>query len=149
MVLAEPDSLLALAVRSLILLSALVAFTVGFRRWRRDAVEGTDRLLARQAESLESLAQLHATQARQAVQLQTRLELLEQQVEARIERLQQRLDSRLQTAGAVASAVPRGYELALRLARTGTCEEEIADASGLSRAEAQLLVRLHGPRQSA
>lgn len=148
MILAEPDTLLALSVRSLILLAALVAFTLGFRRWRRDGAESAAQLLARQAESGEAIANLLKAQTRQAAQLLARLDSLEQRFEARIDQLQQRVDSRLQTAGAAVAPAPRGYELALRLARAGTSEQEIADASGVTRQEAQLLVRLHGPRQT-
>ena len=148
MVLAEPDTLLALTVRSLILLAALVAFTLGLRRWRRDGVDSASRLMARQDESVEALAKLVTAQTRQAAQLLARLDALEQRLEARIDHLQQRFDSRLQTAGAAVASAPRGYELALRLARAGTSEQEIADASGVTRQEAQLLVRLHGPRQT-
>ena len=149
MVLFEPDTPLALVVRSLILGLALLAFAAGLRRWRRETVDSTERLLARQSESLQQLEQVAATQMRQARELQLRLELLEQRLDTRLGEVQQRLDSRMQTAGAAAAQAPRGYELALRLARAGTGEEEITTASGVTRQEAQLLVRLHGPRQSA
>ena len=149
MVLAEPDTLLPLVVRSAILVAALLAFAVGFRRWRRQSVESSTRLMTRQLEMLDVLESLAAAQAHQARQLQGRLEQLEQRFDLRLGQVQQRFDSRLQTAGAAASQAPRGYELALRLARAGTGEEEIASASGVTRQEAQLLVRLHGPRQSA
>ncbi len=149
MVLVEPDSLLALIVRSAILIAALLAFATGFLRWRRQSVDSAAQLLARQAESLQVMEQVAATQARQARELQARLEQLEQRLETRLCEVQQRFDSRLQTAGAAAAQAPRGYELALRLARAGTGEEEITTASGVTRQEAQLLVRLHAPRQSA
>lgn len=41
------------------------------------------------------------------------------------------------------SAAPRGYEVAARLARGGATCEELISSCGLSRHEAELLIRLH------
>jgi hypothetical protein len=43
-----------------------------------------------------------------------------------------------------ASAAPRGYEMAIRMARSGASAEEIVASCGTTRAEARLLCRLHG-----
>ena len=56
-----------------------------------------------------------------------------------------KLDARAQLSAAAAGNTPRGYDLALRLARNGAAAEEIAKTSGVTRQEAELLARLHGP----
>jgi hypothetical protein len=46
-------------------------------------------------------------------------------------------------APAVNSPAPRGYEVAARLARGGATCEELISSCGLSRHEAELMLRLH------
>jgi hypothetical protein len=46
-------------------------------------------------------------------------------------------------APALSNAAPRGYEVAARLARGGATCEELISSCGLSRHEAELLIRLH------
>ena len=44
-----------------------------------------------------------------------------------------------------AHAAARSYDIALRLARNGANREELMSTCGMSRHEAELAVRLHGP----
>jgi len=67
----------------------------------------------------------------------------------RIGGIENKLDTRVQAAQPAAAAAPRGYELALRLARAGSSVEDITETSGVTRREAELLARLHGPRRTA
>lgn len=48
-----------------------------------------------------------------------------------------------------AHAAARSYDIALRLARNGANREELMSTCGMSRHEAELAVRLHGPRRIA
>jgi hypothetical protein len=50
-------------------------------------------------------------------------------------------------ASAPAPAPSRSYDIALRLARNGASREELMSSCGMSRHEAELAVRLHGPEQ--
>jgi len=50
-----------------------------------------------------------------------------------------------QRAPEVAPAPTRSYDIALRLARNGASREELMSNCGMSRHEAELAVRLHGP----
>jgi hypothetical protein len=134
---AEPNTLPFLAVRSLILLGALVVFALAFGRWRRAAAQDAARLAAALARATTQLQHLSEEQTRQSARML-----------ARLDELQQRFDARIQ-AGAAAAPATRGYELALRLARAGSTAEEISEASGVTGQEARLLTRLHGPRQDA
>jgi hypothetical protein len=47
-----------------------------------------------------------------------------------------------------AMPAPRGYEVAVRLARSGATVDELISSCGLSRHEAQLVLRLHGRQES-
>jgi len=51
------------------------------------------------------------------------------------------------SASAPAPANSRSYDIALRLARNGASREELMSGCGMSRHEAELAVRLHGPSQ--
>lgn len=51
---------------------------------------------------------------------------------------------RLPTAG---PATSRSYDIALRLARNGASREELMSNCGMTRHEAELAVRLHGPQK--
>lgn len=134
----EPNDLVFFAGRAAILLVALLGFSLAFAGWRRATVRSAERLQADLGTALDRLQAFAAAQAEQADRLAQRLESLEQ-----------RIDARAQLNAAAAAGAPRGYELALRLARNGATQDEIAESSGVTRQEAQLLVRLHGPRRSA
>ncbi len=46
-------------------------------------------------------------------------------------------------------AAPRGYEQAIRMARTGAPAMQLVNSCGMTRSEADLLVALHGPQVAA
>lgn len=112
----ESNEFVFFAGRAALLVVALIAFAVAFGRWRRAGTRDMQRLLS----VTEGLAEKLAT-------------------------LEDKLEARAQLSAAAAGNAPRGYELALRLARTGAAVEEIAETSGVTHQEAQLLARLHGP----
>lgn len=113
---------------------AFAGAAVALRRWRRrveaNAAAEVGRVREAQAQTL--LAELRA----QGVALQSFALALE------------RLESQLLVEGRhAASATTRGgrsaYELAIRLANSDASIEEICASCGMSRSEAELLVRLH------
>jgi hypothetical protein len=71
-----------------------------------------------------------------------------QQLAAQVAALEQRLDDRRELAAATAGAASRGYDLALQMARNGAALQDIVNAAGVAKNEAQLLVRLHGSGRS-
>ncbi|MEP7314928.1 MAG: DUF2802 domain-containing protein, partial [Pseudomonadota bacterium] len=110
----ESNELLFFAGRAAILVIALIAFAVAFGRWRRAGSRDMQRLFS----VTEGLAEKLAT-------------------------LEDKLETRAQLSAAAAGNAPRGYDLALRLARNGAQASEIAETSGVTRQEADLLARLH------
>jgi hypothetical protein len=60
--------------------------------------------------------------------------------------MERRIEDRQQLALAGGGAAPRGYELALQMARHGATPEQMVSASGVTRPEAVLLARLHNPQ---
>jgi uncharacterized protein DUF2802 len=62
--------------------------------------------------------------------------------------LGERVD-RPQQAPQSAAAVTPGYQVAIRLARSGASREELMSGCGLSRGEAELVHRLHGHTSAA
>lgn len=61
--------------------------------------------------------------------------------------LRTRTTAAAQRASDSAPAPARSYDIALRLARNGASREELMSNCGMSRHEAELAVRLHGPDQ--
>ncbi len=62
----------------------------------------------------------------------------------RLERLAAMLDTDQQHRTGPAPRSEAGYELAIRLARSGAGTEELVTACGMSRKEAEVVARLHG-----
>lgn len=112
----ESNEMLFFAGRAAILVVALIAFAIALGRWRRAGTRDMQRLVS----VTEGLAEKLAT-------------------------LEDKLDARAQLSAAAAGNAPGGYDLALRLARNGAAVGEIAETSGVTRQEAELLARLHGP----
>ncbi len=114
------------AGRALLLSLALLVFGLAFGRWRRHGTRDMQRVLA---------------ETRELSDLTQRLALQLTQMEARFE-------DRRQLVAANNDPARRGYDLALQMARNGASPEELANASGVTRHEAQLLARLHNPARS-
>lgn len=116
-----PDDWILLA-RMVLLAVTLLCFALAFSSWRKAGRRELQQVLA-EARSLTELTQQLATQ---------------------VAALQTRLDDRRELAAASAGAASRGYDLALQMARNGAALQDIVNAAGVAKNEAQLLVRLHG-----
>lgn len=120
---------LMLVGRAVLLVGAFGIFALAFIRWRRTDERNAARLIAHLERAFAEVRSLHETVA---------------VMNARIEALGERseIDSRLAPASMAGSQ--RGYEVAARLAKNGAGAEEIVGSCGVTRHEAELLVRLHG-----
>lgn len=114
--------------------AALAGYAAVLIRWRRriETHAAAQAASVRDAQAQSLLAELRS----QGVALQTLALALE------------RLEARLLLEGRhAAPATPRGvraaYELAIRLANSGASIDEVCASCGMSRSEAELLVRLH------
>ena len=123
-----PDLEITLIVaRTLISVTALLGLACAFSYWRR-------------------------SMARDAQRMFEQLDLIRGELMLVCERLEQQPVAAAALPAAVkeprttvaSSPAPRGYEVAARLARSGATSEELVSSCGLSRHEAQLLLRLHG-----
>ena len=112
------------AGRAAMLAVALVAFAFALGRWRRSGARDLQRILSETHE----LSALTQRLAQQLAQMELRME-----------------DRRHLAAASAAPAAQRGYDLALQMARNGASPEEMVNASGVTRHEAQLLAQLHNP----
>jgi len=122
---------LMLVGRGVLLVSAFGIFALAFIRWRRTDERNDARLFAHLERAFAEVRSLHETVA---------------VMSARIESMSERteMDTRLAPAGMVSSQ--RGYEVATRLARNGAGADELVGSCGVTRHEAELLVRLHGAK---
>ncbi|MGC8518406.1 MAG: DUF2802 domain-containing protein [Steroidobacteraceae bacterium] len=115
--------------RAVFLVFSFALAAVTFTAWRRSAREQSETILAQNRALTEQLAALAA-----------RLDSAHQQLGQLAERLEQP-----QARAANAPAGQQGYQIAIRLARSGAAVEELVSGCGLTRAEAELVKRLHGP----
>jgi hypothetical protein len=129
-ILYEQNEVVFFAARAALLGLALVAFAVAFAFWRSTERRNMRSLLQRLDESNGETRTI-ATLAR---------ELAEQ-----IAALELRIEDRQQLAAASLGGGQRGYDLALQMARSGATAHAVSAASGVTRNEADLLVRLHNP----
>jgi hypothetical protein len=120
---------LLIAGRAVFLVFSFVIAAVSFTAWRRATRRQTAEVLSQTGLVLQRLTQLEA-----AIDA----------VRAAVAQLGERLD-RPATPAASASPSP-GYQIAIRLARSGASREELVSGCGLSLAEADLVRRLHGAR---
>jgi hypothetical protein len=126
----QQNELAFYGARAIVLALALLAFAVALGRWRRTGRRDMQRLFSELDESRGETRALsdHALQ-------------LTMQVRA----LQARFEDRQQLAAVSAGSAPRGYDLALQMARNGSAADDIVSACGVTRHEAVLLARLHNP----
>ncbi len=123
-----PLDTVLLAGRAAFLVFSFVLAALSFTRWRRAAEResaATGEQLSRALERLE--------------RIETRLEQLDPHLTA----LGEQIETRLKAVGVGSSAL--SYPIAIRLARTGAQPEELVASCGLTRQEAELVARLHGP----
>ncbi len=121
---------LLLGARAAFLVVSFGIAAVAFIRWRR----ACERDAAHTAGQLASIAGRLA------------------EIEDALARCEPRLQSLTEQAGVpptqtTASAASANYQVAIRLARSGASAEELMSSCGLSRQEADLVARLHGPQR--
>jgi hypothetical protein len=119
---------LLVAGRAVLLIGAFWIFALAFIRWRRADERSTQQLHAKLDRSFTELRSLHETVS----VMSARLDSMNRESE---------IDARLAPASS-----QRGYDVATRLARNGAGVEELIANCGITRHEAELLVRLHGAR---
>src|SRR3569833_3075747 len=122
--------LMLLVGRAVFLVFSFVLATIAFVRWRRATLAQTEIVLANHTVLLGRLADLEARVDATNVTVSQLLE--------RIRRPQQ-------VASPTPVATP-GYEIALRLAKSGASRDELISGCGLSASEAELVNRLHAPQ---
>jgi uncharacterized protein YlxW (UPF0749 family) len=116
------DEWILLAARMLLLAVTLLCFALAFNSWRKAGRRDMQQVL----------------EATRALAGQTK------QLAAQVAALEKRLEDGRELAAAATGASSRGYELALQMARSGAALQDIVNAAGVAKNEAQLLVRLHG-----
>jgi hypothetical protein len=120
---------LLIAGRAVFLVFSFLIASISFTAWRRATRRQTAEVLSQTGLVLQRLAQL-----------ETGIDA----VRAAIGQIGERLD-RPATPAASPSPSP-GYQIAIRLARSGASREELVSGCGLTLAEADLVRRLHGAR---
>jgi hypothetical protein len=125
-----PLDIMILAARALLLFGAFCVFALAFIRWRNADARSNAQLSQQLERTFAEVRTLHETVA----VMSARLEALSESQEA---------GSRLPAA---ASGTPRGYDIAARMAKNGTGAEGLIANCGLTRQEAELMVRLHGAK---
>ena len=119
---------LLIAGRAVFLVFSFVVAAISFTGWRRATRRQTAEVLAQTQIVLQRLAEL---------------EVRVDATRAIVTTLNERLE---RPAGPVPAHSPSpGYQIAIRLARSGASREELMSGCGLTLAEAELVKRLHGP----
>jgi hypothetical protein len=118
-----------IVVRALLLVGALCVFALAFIRWRRTDEMNNQRLQRQLERAFAELRSMHETIS---------------VVSARLDGLSDRADVGARLAPAGSATPQRGYDMAARLAKNGADTEELVANCGITRHEAELLVRLHG-----
>ncbi len=111
------------------LLIGFILLTWALMRWRRAAQRDTQRVFEQ--------VDIALTEIRALAEVTTALA-------GRVDALSQRMDSASRAAPPPATPGVRGYEIAARMARSGSNAEELVKSCGLTRHEAELVIRLHG-----
>lgn len=117
-----------IGLRGLLLIGAVFVFALAFIRWRRADEQSTLRLQQQLERAFSELRSLHETVS---------------VMSARIEAMSERTEVSARFVPASVAAGPRGYDMAARLAKNGADVDELVANCGITRHEAELLVRLH------
>ncbi len=115
--------------RAVFLVFSFAVAAVTFTGWRRSTRRQTEEVMAHNRAVLERLTSIDS-----------RLDSMEQGLAQLGERLEQ---PAARPPGNPTG--PQGYQIAIRLARSGASLDELVSGCGLTRAEADLVRRLHGP----
>jgi hypothetical protein len=125
--------LLLIAGRAVFLVFSFVIAAVTFSRWRRDAQRNTARLVTQNNLMLERLAAIEERVA---------------STNFRVAELASQVEGELRAAPSTHAAQPR-YHVAIRLAREGASRDELIASCGLTRQEAELVLRVHAADPAA
>lgn len=120
---------LLIAGRAVFLIFSFIVAAVTFTAWRRSASRQTDLAICQSQAVLERLTDLGQ-----------RLDASERC----LAQLRERFEQPPERAAPAPVSSP-GYQIAIRLARSGASSEELISGCGLTRPEAELVRRLHGP----
>ncbi len=125
-----PDvEFLLIAGRAAFLIFSFVLASVTFTAWRRATRKQTEQVLSQTQLLFDQLADIRNALGATAQS---------------VTQLTERIDQPTARAATPGPASP-GYQIAIRLARAGASAEELISGCGLTRAEAELARRLHGP----
>ena len=126
-----PLDMLLLAARAVLLLGAFCVFALAFIRWRSADARANAQLSQQLERTFAEVRSLHETVAVMG---------------ARLETLSERSEAGARQAPVSTSVSPRGYDIAARLAKNGANADGLIANCGLTRQEADLMVRLHGTK---
>jgi len=130
-----------LAGRAAFLVFSFAVAAIAFTRWRRLTEREAQHTASALRQALEGIARLEQSSAGLAAQLSQ----LESQAAARDVELGA-LTERLQSLARPENTPSQSnYDIAIRLARGGAQRDELMASCGLTRQEAELVARLHGP----
>jgi hypothetical protein len=116
------------------MIAATVSLYFSMRKERRAAEGHLNRVFEQVDLSLCELRDLQTT----IVAMESQLAYVAERAEAESRR-----------APTPAAAAPRGYDIAARLAKNGASGDELVSSCGITRHEAELLVRLHGKQAAS
>lgn len=122
---------LLIAGRAVLLVVAFWVFALAFSRWRRSDERSNASLHEQLERTFAEVRSLHETVSVMG---------------ARLEAMSERTETDPRPAPAVAAGSHRGYDMATRLARNGSSVDELISNCGVTRHEAELMVRLHGAK---
>jgi hypothetical protein len=125
--------MIMLVGRAVLLVGAFCVFALAFIRWRNADARANAQLLQQLERTFAEVRTLHESVAVMG---------------ARLEALNEKSEAGARMAPASASVAPRGYDIAARLARNGADAEGLITNCGLTRQEAELMVRLHGAKHA-
>lgn len=126
-----PLDILILAARALLLFGAFCVFALAFIRWRNADARTNAQLLQQLERTFAEVRTLHETVAVMG---------------ARLEALSEHQDAGTRLAPTSTAGTPRGYDIAARMAKNGIDAAGLIANCGLTRQEAELMVRLHGTK---
>ena len=120
-----------LAGRALFLVFCFILAAITFTRWRRT----TDRVAERFAEQNTAVLAQLANMEQSLAEAHRKLDALGEQREG---------EGRRAVAGGTSAP---SYQIAIRMARSGAARDELMASCGLTRQEAELVLRLHARKR--
>jgi hypothetical protein len=120
-----------IGARAVLLIGAFWIFALAFIRWRRADERDNQRLHEQLNRTFNEVRSLHETIA---------------VMSARLDALGERADVEAKLAPAGPVGAQRGYDLAARLAKNGSDIEDLMASCGITRHEAELLLRLNAAK---